>query len=702
MQSKDFGRWESSAEPVVGALIGLRTFRVGDDGVLVPASDVNPAPWTPGENIATCPMMGGPDHRIPGEGCSCGIYAYGSLSAAEASHYGHASHVLAFVEGYGKVRYGDLGYRAERARIVSVWMAEVIPESVRNKVAERYGVPVTTNRQEFLDGHTPTRLPEQGEGDFDGPSWTKRATRVGSVVLMILSILSGALVAAFGLSRGALYLLPGGSGASVLIFLASLGMLGMLFRTPGRTVGPLFMSFLEPAGRFQMLLLAGPFLWLLFGTSIGASIAVRGDTENPIPWTLAIVPSAMALRMAWDVWRISGGNSRARSRSNQWRETVIKGRTEAEQVLVGDLGWRLADPGVRLADDLLISALRREKDVLLLIQTTDVVSIEDLVARLPARIQAEAHDEEGGLEQWIRSHAQPGGRLVVAASTIPDLLHVLGWVEVPDGKSIMLGEVLKKGSRQPLVFMLGDIWRRARLPEKVWVPSTLRMSASQMLAGVGRGVPVYHQNVFGDLGIYEDPDKETAQLRALDIVQKRWFRAAKTEIAKVGIDPAAYPALDLSGQFDPDAVERGWQQLFETPVRRGAMLETSRTSAPTIVTSPVAGLYYAARQELPPGAVLRWRTIKPENFRGVPQGLHEQPILAHSILFHVLAHEVAFDEDFDTLVDDMAIYSTWVVNGEAVLPLQDKRGNVLAVLVGTIPKPDEGEPINDEGGLDVS
>ena len=104
-------------------------------------------------------------HRVPGEGCFCGFYAMKELDAQllDAVTMARAAHrsgmeevfVLGRVELAGKVIEHELGYRAERARIV-----ELIPlrgqEQTVEAIARRAGVsvgrPVRVRRTSIRDG----------------------------------------------------------------------------------------------------------------------------------------------------------------------------------------------------------------------------------------------------------------------------------------------------------------------------------------------------------------------------------------------------------------------------------------------------------------------------------------------------------------------------------------------------------------------
>jgi hypothetical protein len=152
-------------------LVGYRMWQVEDeDGEPVFLSPMHPSrDWnaaTQGWVSASCSvgsdelfvsadgeLAWGPiPHRVPGEGCSCGFYAMKELGAQLRHAVTMSVHaadrtgmkevfVLGRVELAGKVIEHELGYRAERARIV-----ELIPlrgqERTVEAIAQRAGVGV--------------------------------------------------------------------------------------------------------------------------------------------------------------------------------------------------------------------------------------------------------------------------------------------------------------------------------------------------------------------------------------------------------------------------------------------------------------------------------------------------------------------------------------------------------------------------------
>jgi hypothetical protein len=128
----------SGTEPLVGEIVGLRTFRVDDSGLLLPL--YSNGAWYDGTNIATCSPPTGDHHRgphpVPSDDCECGFYAYGTTDAAQQNR--HTRYVQAVVSCWGGVVAGTQGIRAEHARIDAIWLHPEASKSVRSRVASRY------------------------------------------------------------------------------------------------------------------------------------------------------------------------------------------------------------------------------------------------------------------------------------------------------------------------------------------------------------------------------------------------------------------------------------------------------------------------------------------------------------------------------------------------------------------------------------
>jgi hypothetical protein len=128
----------AGCQPLVGEVVGLRTFRIDESGTLLPLH--SDGRWYDGPNTAVCaPPTGhhpfGP-HQVPDERCECGFYAYGS--AAVAAQNRNCRHVQAVVSCWGSVVAGTKGFRAAHARVDAIWLGASAPQWLRRRVATRY------------------------------------------------------------------------------------------------------------------------------------------------------------------------------------------------------------------------------------------------------------------------------------------------------------------------------------------------------------------------------------------------------------------------------------------------------------------------------------------------------------------------------------------------------------------------------------
>jgi hypothetical protein len=149
-------------EPQLGEITALRTFRVGPDGRLYPL--FSDRPWTDGANTARCnlpitadELAAGRTHATPEPNCTCGFYAYAAVEAAADN--AHARHVLAVVACWGNVIAGTRGVRAEHARIEALWMSDLVPRDLADRVATRYpATEIYADQAAMLAEHPPSVL----------------------------------------------------------------------------------------------------------------------------------------------------------------------------------------------------------------------------------------------------------------------------------------------------------------------------------------------------------------------------------------------------------------------------------------------------------------------------------------------------------------------------------------------------------------
>lgn len=86
-------------------------------------------------------------HHVPDEDCSCGFYALDSVD--EILNRYSRSNVFLEVELYGRVIKGSLGYRAEKQRVLCVWVVPKCYESEREvPCLEAVGLNVPLPRED--------------------------------------------------------------------------------------------------------------------------------------------------------------------------------------------------------------------------------------------------------------------------------------------------------------------------------------------------------------------------------------------------------------------------------------------------------------------------------------------------------------------------------------------------------------------------
>ena len=111
----------------VGDEHALRTFDV-KDGRLVSIVQGG-GHWENGVCIARCPNHpDDPDHEVPAEGCSCGVYSYWTIAELVHQYAKFARRIVAVVRLDGLTIEGDNGVKANAAQIMAWWCAEDDPE----------------------------------------------------------------------------------------------------------------------------------------------------------------------------------------------------------------------------------------------------------------------------------------------------------------------------------------------------------------------------------------------------------------------------------------------------------------------------------------------------------------------------------------------------------------------------------------------
>lgn len=141
------------APDYIEPIVGWRAWRVARDrGGLVLLSGVYDVRWEPGRETSASCQAGGA-HAAPGRRCRCGIYAVREPAAAVRYLIGRderevVHRVIGQVALWGRVIEGELGWRAEQAYPVRIWVplrrtsGHEAPAMEVLLGLERYGVPL--------------------------------------------------------------------------------------------------------------------------------------------------------------------------------------------------------------------------------------------------------------------------------------------------------------------------------------------------------------------------------------------------------------------------------------------------------------------------------------------------------------------------------------------------------------------------------
>lgn len=130
---------------------GLRTFRVSDDGNLLPVTAIDDS-WRGGVCIARCRHR--PNHQAPVERCRCGIYTFRTLSVLRGQ-YAPADLLVAVIALEGQTLAGSRGWRSQAGRVVALWVApDALPDDLLMTLAVNLpDVKIHQNVEQMLAGY---------------------------------------------------------------------------------------------------------------------------------------------------------------------------------------------------------------------------------------------------------------------------------------------------------------------------------------------------------------------------------------------------------------------------------------------------------------------------------------------------------------------------------------------------------------------
>ncbi len=152
-----------------GSVRAVRTFHLLPDGGLAPVSGHGNLrdPWPAGVNTAEClPRISlrrrdaaAAEHEPPAPGCSCGLWAFGSLQALRQAPLRDQRRVIAVIRCHGTVIPGARGVRAQHAAIEAIWLAADVTDRQLSAVARRYpGAAIYRSLSAMLAEHPLTQL----------------------------------------------------------------------------------------------------------------------------------------------------------------------------------------------------------------------------------------------------------------------------------------------------------------------------------------------------------------------------------------------------------------------------------------------------------------------------------------------------------------------------------------------------------------
>lgn len=234
---------------------GLRTFRVSDDGNLLPVTAVDDS-WRGGVCVARCRRN--PAHAAPADHCRCGIYTFRNLPVLR-SQYEPANYLVAVVALEGQTLAGVKGWRSQAGRVVAIWIQPgALPDTLLQALSANLpDVPFHADVNRMLADYPELSVAERASDAMTGRPFPirRRPVRTHLVVLFFVIVAVGTLLFILGghrLARGdtgdgsaldALLLPAGRVGAFLaandLVLVAPLLFVGVLLaaRQPTGPVG---------------------------------------------------------------------------------------------------------------------------------------------------------------------------------------------------------------------------------------------------------------------------------------------------------------------------------------------------------------------------------------------------------------------------------------------------------------------------------
>lgn len=181
---------------------GLRTFRVSDDGNLLPVTAVDDS-WRGGVCIARCRRN--PAHSAPADRCRCGIYTFRNLPVLR-SQYEPANYLVAVVALEGQTLAGAKGWRSQAGRVVAIWVQPgALPDALLHALSIHLpGVPFHADVNRMLADYPELSVADPGLSAVEAARpfpIRRRPVRSHLVLLFFVAVVVGTLLFVAGERR---------------------------------------------------------------------------------------------------------------------------------------------------------------------------------------------------------------------------------------------------------------------------------------------------------------------------------------------------------------------------------------------------------------------------------------------------------------------------------------------------------------------
>lgn len=515
-----------SPDLAVGEVYGLRSFLISKDGALLPLSPFgNDAPWESGTNTATCSIGG--QHQVPEEKCTCGFYFYNDERWIEKELSQNFAQVRAVVACSGRIRVGDRGFRAQRGRIVALWVSQHVPDEVVNAILGRYPEAVLHRSLRRMKSDFP--LDQPGRDSHVPQSGTRKMLgRWGGAAVeeaqrfQVRRLIITALVALLAMNVPA--------NQSLLLGGAYLGS------AIGLTV---ISRIVTDRGSARLLMGWG---WVLMGVLIIAAISVFLPSPAP-PLGIGVIAGLFASGLPW---RLSSFRSKPR---------LLEG-PQALDRLAEHLGDGTPRPlGQVLVNGVICTPFEYPRTMKIVVITQSTIireTIDSAILRVLPGPQSQSL-------QTLGLGGSIGPRVKALVHLTPEHPHhgVRAETLIMDRHHEAIQDHVRALPLKDILSVLG-------VKEPVWIPEACRPPLAESWA-TGQSMSS-HPPALRGLHL-RHPDAQAALEHAHVLSRRKAYHDTQRLIALSGLSPAQSVSLPPTLPATPRHVLlRGWAYLLHLPV----------------------------------------------------------------------------------------------------------------------------------------